>query len=120
MLYLRYLHNNSYRLIEPDSSHMIGAKSRTNELAYTEWLGTIERSLAQLFDKQFVPIQLIVNAYAFGESRIGLNWNEVADGYFLQGCYVPQLNGAYGVLEKGRPRIIMPRHNMSGAYSGKY
>jgi hypothetical protein len=120
MLHLRYLHNNTYKRLKPDSAELIGIHTRANDVEYVNWLGTIERTHAIGISHHCSPVRLMLSSYAFNSEEFGIEWIDVENGTFVQGCYVPSLKGVFVVVEEGRPRIVAQKYSMSGAYSGKY
>lgn len=120
MLNFRYLHNNTYKYLKPDSVEFIGIRTRANDVVFANWLGTIERIHAIGIYEQCAPVKLTISAYSVGSEEFGTEWIEVENGAFVQGCYVHSLKGVFIVVEGGRPRIVAQKYSMSGAHSGKY
>jgi hypothetical protein len=120
MLYMRYLHNNTYKKLKPDGVALIGVYTRTKDVEFTNWLGTIERNHAIEISDKCIPVRLAIDSYSFHSEEFGIEWIELENGTFIQGCYVPALKGAFVVVEEGKPKLITQKYSMAGAHSGKY
>jgi hypothetical protein len=120
MLNFRFLHNNTYKKLRPSSSLRIGVYRRSGELDYVDWLGVIERIHAINLGGKCVSVKLAIDSFAKGESEFGLKWTDLDDHCFIQGCYIPSLNGVFAVVEEGEPKIVQQQYSMAGAHKGKY
>lgn len=120
MLNFRWLHNNTYQKIRTDSFTRVGVYERSGDIKYVDWLGVIERIHAINLGRKCVSVKLMMDSYAFGTEMIGLQWTEIGSGQYLQGCYIPSLEGVFAVVEEGQPKVIEQKYSMAGAHSGKY
>lgn len=120
MLNFRWLHNNTYQKIRPNSCIRVGVYQRSGEIRYVDWLGVIERAHALNLGSKCVSVKLRMDSFAYGVETFGLEWTEIGNGKFLQGCYVPSLEGVFAVIEEGAPKVVEQKYSMAGAHSGKY
>ncbi len=120
MLNFRYLHNNTYKRLKPSSIERIGVYRRNGELEYVDWFGVLERAHAINLGSHCISVKLAIDSFAKGDSEFGLSWTELSENSFLQGCFIPALNGVFAVVEEGEPKVVEQKYSMAGAHEGKY
>ncbi len=106
--------------MQPSSCVRIGVYRRNRALEYVDWLGVIERVHAANLGERCIPVKLEIDSFAKGDSEFGLTWTELNDNCFIQGCFIPTLNGVFAVVEEEEPKVVEQRYSMAGAHRGKY
>lgn len=108
MLRLKFTYNGQEHDLHMETRSTVGIYKRDKSITYVRWLGFISLRAAKLFDKGAKPVKLAVDAYDFPrQERQWESWVDIKPGEYVQGCYLPQFNGVFCVIDKGKPRVVM-------------
>jgi hypothetical protein len=87
----------------PTTHYLVGVFTRTGDTERVRWLGNIDLDHARQLPEAR-PVRLDVRSYTLEEGEWVTGWQDVPDGWFVQGALVS--TGVYGVIAEGQPRLV--------------